>query len=178
MDGAYSFFAVAFGAAPGATYMEQISEALNAGASLAQVVEVFTTKSQFTNLYPTTLSNRQMAQQLVDNVVKTSASATVKANAVADIESVLNMGISRGQMIFQVFGNLASKPLNDPDWGQTARQFQNQLVVSRYLTETMEYAGTDVSTLRSVLANVGPDTVVDNPQALITLIGQAIPNGT
>lgn len=178
MDGAYSFFAVAFGAAPGATYMEQISEALNAGASLAQVVEVFTTKSQFTNLYPTTLSNRQMAQQLVDNVVKTSASATVKANAVADIESVLNMGISRGQMIFQVFGNLASKPLNDPDWGQTARQFQNQLVVARYLTETMEYAGTDVSTLRSVLSSVGPNTNVDSQQALITLIGQAIPNGT
>lgn len=177
MDGAYSFFAVAFGAAPGQTYMEQASDALNSGATLAQVVEAFSTKSQFTNLYPLTLSNREFAQQMVNRVVKDSASAAAKAQAVSDIEFVLNAGWSRGKTIFQVFGNLASKPTSDPDWGRTALQFQKQVAVSKYVTEVIGFSGTDLIPLQAFLAPIGPDTDVSTSAALATLVGLSPPGG-
>ena len=42
-DGLYHFFVVAFAAAPGATYMGQLAEAVNFGLPLNQIVEIFTT---------------------------------------------------------------------------------------------------------------------------------------
>jgi hypothetical protein len=170
-DGAYSFFAVAFGATPGVTYMEQISAALNGGATLLQVVEAFTTKTQFTSLYPTSLSHSAFATQLVTRVVGDSASATVKAQAARDIEAVLNLGISRGKMIFQVFGNLASKPTTDPDWGRTSQQFQNQLKVSKYFTEVMGSTTTDLTTLQSLMGVVKAQTDVSTEALIVQLIG-------
>jgi hypothetical protein len=170
-DAAYSFFAVAFGAAPGVTYMEQITTALNGGASMLQVVEAFTTKSQFTNIYPTSLNNRAFASELVARVVGDSASALVKAQAVRDIEYVLDEGVSRGRMIFQVFGNLASKPTNDPDWGRTAQQFQNQVKVSQYFTEVMGHDTTDLRTLQSLMSAVTAQTDVSTDALIVQLIG-------
>jgi hypothetical protein len=56
VDGLYHFFLVAFGAAPGTTYMGQLAEAWNYGLSLPQIVDIFTTKSQFQVVYPLDLS--------------------------------------------------------------------------------------------------------------------------
>ena len=105
-------------------------------------------------------------------MVKSSATDLVKAAAVKDIESVLNLGWSRGQMIYQVFGNLASKPVNDPDWGGTAKQFQNQLTVARYFSEIMSDPSTDISRLQGIIAAVGPDTNVSSEVVIAQLIGQ------
>ena len=48
----YQFFAIAFGAAPGVTYWGQLVEAAQAGMSVQRIVNVFTTKPQFTDTYP------------------------------------------------------------------------------------------------------------------------------
>lgn len=74
-------------------------------------------------------------------------------------------------MLYQVFGNLATKPLTDAQWGGTAQQFQNELAVARYYTETMAQSSTDMSTLRSVLATVDAHTDVSSGAAIATLIG-------
>lgn len=71
--GLYQFFITAFNAAPGVTFMDQMVAAYGAGMSVKQIVDVFTNKSQFTDVYPTSLSHNQMAQALVNNIVKTSA---------------------------------------------------------------------------------------------------------
>jgi hypothetical protein len=134
-------------------------------------VEAFTTKTQFTSLYPTSLSHSAFATQLVTRVVGDSASATVKAQAARDIEAVLNLGISRGKMIFQVFGNLASKPTTDPDWGRTSQQFQNQLKVSKYFTEVMGSTTTDLTTLQSLMGVVKAQTDVSTEALIVQLIG-------
>lgn len=68
-DDLYRFFAIAFGAAPGLTYMDQLLEAVNAGMSIKDIVNVFTTKTKFTDTYATTLTNQEFARKLVDNVV-------------------------------------------------------------------------------------------------------------
>ena len=176
-DGLYHFFVVAFAAAPGATYMGQLAEAVNFGLPLAQIVEIFTTKTQFTSVYPTTMSNRELATQLVNNIVKNSASAAIKQSAIDDIDGALGIGWSRGKMLFTVFGNLASKPLTDPTWGATAKQFQNQLAVARYFTEEMGVATENLATLRGVIGNVTPDTDVSSIDKIVQIIGTVPPGG-
>jgi hypothetical protein len=181
VDSLYHFFVVAFAAAPGATYMSQLAEAWNYFSAqpprldnmpvLQQIVEIFTTKKQFTDVYPTTMANRDLATLLVNNIVKTSTSEAARNEAIGDIEAVLGpaFGWSRG--------NLASKQLNDPVWGGTAQQFQNQLAVARYFTEEMGVATENLATLRGVIANVTPDTDVSTVDKIVQIIGTVPPGG-
>ena len=174
LDSLYQFFAVAFGAAPGGIYMDQLSEAYNAGLSVKTIVNIFTTKSQFTNTYPTSLSNPQLAQKLVTNIVKNSASTQNKNTAIKDITDALQYGMSVGDVIYNVFGNLANQSPTDPSWGGTALQLQKQTTVAKYLTEAMDYRTVDLPKLQSVLINVTPQTDVSTTDAVVKLIGLAL----
>jgi len=80
-------------------------------------------------------------------------------------------------MLYTVFGNLASKPLNDATWGGTAQQFQNQLVVARYFTEQMGVETETLATLRSVIGSVTPDTDVSTIDKIVQIIGTVPPGG-
>jgi Ca2+-binding RTX toxin-like protein len=181
VDGLYHFFVVAFSAAPGAIYMSQLGEAFDyfkvqsPADPLKPIVDIFTTKNQFTGVYPETLSTTEFATQLVSNVVKDSATAQAKANAIADIEAAIGIGWTRGDVIYRVFGNLATKPLQDPEWGNTALQFRNQLEVARYLTETLHYASEDVEVLRQSIANVTNLSDVSTIENIVELIGTLPP---
>jgi hypothetical protein len=154
--------------------MDQLSEAYNAGLSVQTIVNIFTTKSQFTNTYPTSLSHVQLAQKLVTNIVKNSATTQNKNAAVQDITDALDYGLSVGDVIYNVFGNLANKSLADPHWGGTALQLQKQTTVAKYLTESMDYRSVDLPKLQSVLTNITPQTDVSTPDAVVKLIGVAL----
>jgi Ca2+-binding RTX toxin-like protein len=153
----YRFFAIAFDAAPGVTYMTQLAEASAAGMTVEQIVEVFTTKPQFTATYPSFLTNGDFAAKLVENVVGGSAGAAAKAEAVADVEAALSAGWSRGKVIYQVFNNLASLT-GDAKWGGTAAMMANQVAYAQYYTEVLLGDTTNLATLRGVIANVTPTT--------------------
>lgn len=174
LESLYHFFLVAFDAAPGVEYMEQMALAYNHGADVRQIVNVFTTKSQFTSVYPTWLSNEQLSDKLVASVVGSSASTAARAQAVRDIDEALDKGWSRGDVVYQVFGNLAAKPLTDAAWGNTARQFQNQAAVARYFTEEMQYQSTDLGLLRAVVSGVDHLSDTSTPQSIAHLIGVAL----
>jgi hypothetical protein len=154
-DSLYHFFIVAFGAAPGVTYLDQLAEAAGSGMSLKSIVEVFITKAQFTDVYGVDLSTQAFAQKLVANVVKGAATDAVKAQAMKDIEDAMGSGFSRADVIYTVFGNLAQKPVGDLEWGRTAQMFQNQVQVAKAYTEVLQQSTTDLDTLRSVLDEVG-----------------------
>ena len=171
----YRFFAVAFNAAPGTTYMDQLYEAVTSGMSTEAIVEVFTTKSQFTDVYPRFMSNKDFATKLINNVVGTSASDAAKAKAVADVEAAINSGYSRGKVIFQIFTNLASKTADDADWAGTSKQMANQVEVSKYYTETLLQGGENMATLKKVIAGVTKDTVVNSATALQAVVDVAVP---
>lgn len=173
----YQFFITAFNAAPGVSYMDQLAEAYNYGLSVKQIVNVFTTKSQFTSVYPTTLSNQELATQLVTNIVKSSATDTVKAQAVTDIKAALDYGLTVGDVIFNVFGNLAKKSLTDASWGNTAKQFNNQITVAKYYTDTLSQSTTDFETLKDVIQSVTATTDVSSDSVVASLIGVALLNG-
>ena len=168
----YRFFAIAFNAAPGITYMDQLDAALAGGMTTKQVVNAFTTKAVFTATYPNFLDNAAFATSLVNNVVGASATDAAKAQAVADIVGALNIaGTTRGDVIYTVFNNLANKAYTDATWGGTALQLANQVAVSQYYTETLLSNSTDTATLRSVLAGVTNNSNVSTTAAISALIG-------
>jgi hypothetical protein len=173
----WHFFIVAFDAAPGVEYMEQLADAWNYGMSVKEIVNVFTSKPQFTEVYPATLDRQALAETMVANIVKDSAGAEAKLQAVGDIRASLDAGWSVGDVIHQVFGNLAAKPLDDPDWGGTAAQFRNQIVVSKFYTDYMGQSTTDLGTLRAIIEPVTQDTDVYSEDALLSLIGLALLEG-
>ena len=151
-DDLYQFFAVAFNAAPGATYVGQLNDAANAGMTIKQIVNVFTTKSQFTDVYSTTLSNADFASALVNNVVGSSATDAAKASAVNDVVSALAIpGWTRGDVIYAIFTNLAGKPISDPDWAGTSQQMKDQVAIAKTYTEVFKVDTTDLSQLRKAV---------------------------
>jgi hypothetical protein len=172
----YQFFILAFGAAPGVEYLQQCADAYRQGADVKRITNVFTSKSQFTDIYPTSLSNRELATQLVGNVVGTSATQAAKDEAINDIAGALNNGLGVGDMIFTVFSNLAAKTA-DAKWGGTAQLFFNQIAVAKYYTEVLNQSTTDRTTLASAIAMVKADSDVSNEAAIVTLIGQGLLGG-
>ncbi len=154
-DDLYQFFAVAFGAAPGTVYMGQLLDAANAGMSIKDIVNVFTTKDQFTSVYPLTLTDAEFATRLSANVIGLSATDQAKQNAVTDIVNALaSPGWTRGDVIYAVFNNLANKSPTDPEWGGTSTKMKNQVVYAKYYTEVMKGDSTIVATLQSVIKGV------------------------
>lgn len=154
---AYQFFIVAFGAPTGVEYMNQLDDAYGAGMTTKQIVNVYTTKPQFEAQYPRFESNEQFAAKLIENVVGASATAEAKAQAVADVIGSLNAGWTKGDVIYQIFTNLAAKDKADPEWGATAQMLENKVAVAAYVTEELGVKTTDLTELASLIANVTAD---------------------
>jgi hypothetical protein len=173
----YQFFITAFNAAPGVTYMDQLAEAYRYGLSVKQIVDIFTTKKQFTDVYSPSLSHADMATQLVNNIVKNSATTEAKTEAISDIKGALDIGWTVGDVIYTVFGNLANKSLNDPNWGNTTKQFNNEITVAKYYTEVLNQSTTDLETLRDVIQPVTQTTNVNTDTVVAQLIGVALMTG-
>jgi hypothetical protein len=173
-DDLYRFFAIAFGAAPGVTYMGQLVEAGESGMSMKAIVNAFTTKVQFKETYPDALTNQEYAQRLVDNVVGSSATSASKSEAVRDIVEALKLpGWTRGDITYVIFNNLAKKPANDPQWAGTARKMANQVAYAKHFTEFMKVDTTDLVTLRSVVKQINEATAItgDLTGAIQSFIG-------
>lgn len=173
----YRFFIVAFDAAPGVVYMNQLDEALSAGMTTKQIVNVFTQKSVFTDSYPSFLSNEQFATLLVNNVVKSAATEAAKAQAVSDISAALQVGLTRGDVIFNVFTNIAAKSSSDLTWGNLVKQMNNQVAAADYYTAVLLRASTDVNELKSVIANISP-TQAGTSQAALTYSATVLAEST
>jgi hypothetical protein len=169
----YRFFVVAFGAAPGVTYMGQLQEAANAGMSIKAIVNVFTTKAQFLEIYPANLSSQEFAQRLVDNVVGTSATAAAQAEARGQVEAALASGMTRGDITYAIFNNLARTPANDVKWSGVAKKIANQVAYAKHYTETMKVDTVDLTQLRAVVQAVTATSSINVPE-LGTLIQSAV----
>lgn len=172
----YQFFAVAFSAAPGTVFLQQLRDAVESGLSTQQIVNIFTTKREFTDVYSPFLANQAFANLIVNNVIKTSASDAAKTQAVNDIVAALGAGLSRGDVVFQVFNNLANITDATNIYFGVAQQFRNQVVVASYYTEQLGGAATDVPTLQSVIRNVTNNTDVSTPSAIEAVISSGAIN--
>ncbi len=174
----FRFFAIAFDAAPGTTYMDQLTQAVDAGMTVPQIVEVFTSKLQFTSVYPESSSSDEFATLLINNVVGDSASDAAKAEAVADVNGALAAGWTRGQVIYQIFSNLAAKPADDATWGGTSKMMANQVAVAQYATEVQLVSTANLYELKALIAEVTADTDVSTPAAIEAVIATGIAAAT
>jgi hypothetical protein len=82
-----------------------------------------------------------------------------------------------GKVIYTVFGNLAKKSLTDSTWGGTAQQFNNEIAVAKYYTETLNQSTTDLETLRDAIQPVTQSTDVSSNTVVAQLIGVALMTG-
>ena len=85
--------------------------------------------------------------------------------------------ITVGNVIYNVFGNLANKSFTDKDWGNTAKQFNNEITVAKYYTEVLNQSTTDLETLRDVIQPVTQLTDVSSDTLVAQLIGVALMTG-
>jgi hypothetical protein len=157
--------------------MNQLDEALSAGMTTKQIVNVFTQKSVFTDSYPSFLSNEQFATLLVNNVVKSAATEAAKAQAVSDIGAALQAGLTKGDVIYNVFTNIAAKSTTDVTWGNLVKQMNNQVAAADYYTAVLLRASTDVNELKSAIANI-TDTQAGTSQAALTYSGTVLAEST
>ena len=72
-----------------------------------------------------------MAQALINNIVQTSATEAAKREATADIQAALDIGMTVGDVIYNVFGNLSRFSPTDVQWGGTAKLMANQVNAAR-----------------------------------------------
>ena len=169
---AYQFFVIAFGATPGVEYMSQLDEAYSFGLTTKEIVNIYTTKPAFTAKYPTFFTNEQFANALIANVVRNSASDAAKAEAKADIIGALNARLSRGDIIFNIFTNLAAKDPSDAKWGNTSVMLANKVEVARYATEELLINDADTGVLANV--NSSPASVTTAKAVLDGTAGLAV----
>lgn len=166
----YRFFAIAFEAAPGTVYLDQVDAALSSGLSMKQVVNIFTTKAEFTATYPSFLTNDEFAVALVNRVTAgATISNTAKTAAIDQVKAALGTGLSRGDAIYNVFTNLAGLT-GDANYGSVATMLANKVKVAQYYTETLLSNSTNLATLRSVIANVTPETDTSSAAAIVNAI--------
>jgi len=181
----YQFFIIAFNGAPGTTYLGQLQAAVESGMSTLQIVDVFTNKQAFLDYYPLNMSNADFATLIVNRVIKNAATPQAKQDAVNTILEALGSGLSRGEVIYNVFGNLAARVTdpgapgynaNDPYLG-VAKQFANQIKVAQYFTEVMGGNSSDIPYLRFVIACVTADSDVSTPAKIEDLINNPESHG-
>ncbi|NBV88781.1 MAG: hypothetical protein EBR88_04590, partial [Betaproteobacteria bacterium] len=71
-----------------------------------------------------------------------------------DIFNALSAGMSRGDVVFQIFNNLAQMPSTNSDWANMARKLANQVEYAKYFTQTLGNSTMVLSTLQSVVRDV------------------------
>ena len=172
---AYRLFVVAFGAAPGATWMREVAQAYEAGASTRDIAGAFTEKSAFTALHDPRDSNQSFAEQLIERVVGSTAPAQAKAMAAAQLSAALNGGASRADALFALSSNLSSLSSQDPVWGSTVSLLNNQVAIARYHAEVLGNPSTNIEELRSVLAWVGPQSDTSTTDKIRALFNNRAP---
>lgn len=154
----YLFFAIAFNAVPGKTYAAQVVEAYNAGLTTQQIVNNYTSKPAFEDIYGADLSNADFAQAFVANVtagLTAPLDPAVLNKAIADVTAALDAGLSKGDVITNVITNITNKSVADAEWGPLVQMLANKVAVAKALTEG-EYAidTEDVGALQAPLAVV------------------------
>jgi len=164
-----------FGAAPGADYMNEFAAYITtSGASIGALSDALMNTSAATSstLYPNYLTASAFATKFVDNLVGSTVTATQKADAASYIESQLNAGHTRGEMVWWAINALANVDAANADWGTAHTQLLNKVTVASYYTITQGLTSTDLGTLQSVVSSV------TSTAASITAAEAAIDNGT
>jgi len=143
----------AYNAAPGTALLTELVEAVDGGASLADIATTLTTSATFKAIYPTFQTATEFATEFLGNLVP-EASADALAEGISVVESVLNGGGTRADVVLQAAAYLAAVSESDASFGSSAALFNNKVEVATYHTVTLELDSESIATLQSTLATV------------------------
>lgn len=141
--------------------------------STKAVVNAFAGKNQFLSIYPASLSNQAFANLIIENVVGDSATSAAKAEAKKQVAEALDAKWTRGDIVYQLFANLAAKASDDTDWAGTAKLMSNKVEVAKYVSEYRPLNTTDLLVLQNALKTVTKDTDVSSADAIKAVVSGA-----
>ncbi|GAB5497742.1 MAG: hypothetical protein PsegKO_00530 [Pseudohongiellaceae bacterium] len=147
----------AYNAAPGTTLLTELVQAVDGGASLADVATTLTTSSTFNATYPVFQTSTEFATEFLGNLVP-SATEAQRAEGIAAIEFVLNSGGTRADVVLQAQTFLAGLDEADAGFGEPAAAFNNKVEVAEHHTLTLEQADSSTSAIATVTSD---DTTVE-----------------
>ena len=153
-----------FGAAPGASVLSELAEAVDAGLSLKDLSITLGTSAVFKAEYPSFLTNSEFATNYLTNFLGGNPGVVTAANftlAVDAVVALLNSGKSRGEVVYDVVTAVSAVAETDTNFGPAAALLNNQTEVAEYYSVTSQQSGDTLDALKSVIVNVtGDDATV------------------
>lgn len=149
----FQYFLLLFNAAPGAVYMEQMGRALAAGTPMPALVAHLTETEPFRSIYPG-LANREFSERFVTRLAKSTLTAAVREEAIQELTSALDAGISRADLLMHVRSLLVALSPNDPKWGRLVVQLKNQLETAEFYTSVQLGRATRLEDLQAVVSGI------------------------
>ena len=148
-----------FNASPGADLLNLCSQWLADGMTEAELANLIASTDLFKidSLYPTYLSNYDFSRRHLNLLMGTTASDSNKHALALVMQSLLDGGWTRGEVMLTLANLLLDIPASEPSWGLAAEQLRNKLEVSYYYSVTKGDSSTDIATLQGVTASVTHD---------------------
>ena len=149
-----------FNASPGADLLNLCSQWLADGMTEAELANLIASTDLFKidSLYPTYLSNYDFSRRHLNLLMGTTASDSNKHALALVMQSLLDGGWTRGEVMLTLANLLLDIPASEPSWGLAAEQLRNKLEVSYYYSATKGSSSNDFNQLQSVTAYVTYDT--------------------
>lgn len=151
-----------FDAAPGATFLSQFVNAVDAGSTIDTLAADLTGTGAFKGIYPDLQTSNEFATKFVDNIAPEAGTAA-KAWAVTWIEAQLNGGATKAEVIAASITALRATDEADANWGNAAAALNNKVEVAEWYSVDQLGNATDLATLQNQISTVTSDdtTVTD-----------------
>jgi hypothetical protein len=162
-EGLRPFYKLAVGmfqAAPGIVYLNQLHDASEAGFTTTQIYIAVANSTAFQSqsfAFSDAAPNDVFAAAFVENVVGDTVVAEKKAEAATFLESLLNGGMHRGEVMEIALNALDNVSNDHPVWGEAASLFDNQIDASIFYTEVLNGDETVIGELQDTIVLVTSD---------------------
>ena len=151
-----ALFVAMFQAAPGAANLTDMVEAVEGGATLAEVAATLAAKADFQSVYPGFLTAQEFTDRVVGNLLTTDTPAGARAFATSWILGQLNAGTSRSEVL-----SLAVQALRataNTNYTEAKAQLTNKVAIANYYSITQEQSSTSLAALQAVVSSVTFDS--------------------
>lgn len=143
-----------FGAAPGASVLSDLVAAYEAGQTIKQIAANLAKTAEFTNIFPTFLTNAEYATKVVDQLVGTEVVAAEKAAAVTTLTAMLNAGASRSSVFVDAIDAIDAITSSNTAWANAGAALDNKVAAAVYFSVDKQLSGSTLSELQDVVRTV------------------------
>lgn len=165
-----ALFVAMFNAAPGAANLTDMVEAVEGGATLAEVAATLAAKADFQSVYPGFLTAEEFTGRVVANLLTTDTPAGAKSFATSWILGQLNAGTSRSEVLS--LSVQALRATANTNYTEAKAQLTNKVAIANYYSVTQEQSSTSLAALQAVVSSVTFDS--DTVTAATTAVDNSV----